>query len=297
MGTPDFSVTALDALVDAGHEIVAAYSQPPRPAGRGKKEQPSPVHLRAQSLGIPVFTPASLKSPEAQHQFAQHQADIAVVVAYGLLLPKAILEAPKHGCLNIHASLLPRWRGAAPIQRCIEAGDAETGVCIMQMDEGLDTGDVLLQESLPITATTTGGTLHDELSTLGAKLIVKTLADYEALTPQKQPEEGVTYAHKIKKEEALLDWSKPAVELERKIRAFNPYPATFFNYQGERIKVLAATAQNGNGEAGVTLDDKLLVACGEGALRLDVLQRQGKKAMKAEELLRGFGLAAEVVLA
>lgn len=288
MGTPEFSVTALNALTQAGHEILCCYSQPPRRAGRGKKETPSPVYQFALEHDIEVRTPVSLKSEQEQHAFEALNADIAVVVAYGLLLPKAILEGTAHGCLNIHASLLPRWRGAAPIQRAIEAGDKATGVAIMQMDEGLDTGDVLLEKSVPINSETTAGSLHDTLAALGAEMIVEVLANYHALTPTPQQEDGVTYAHKIKKEESLIDWSMDAVSVERKIRAFNPYPSMYFTYNNERIRILKAQPVDMQGQAGNVLDDALTIACGKGAIKPSLVQRQGKQPMKPEELLRGF---------
>ena len=292
MGTPDFSVSALKALMEAGHEIICCYSQPPRRAGRGKKETPTPVHQFAANHQIEVRTPISLKSEEEQSLFRALNADIAVVVAYGLLLPKAILEAPKNGCLNIHASLLPRWRGAAPIQRAIEAGDKQTGVAIMQMDEGLDTGNVILEKSIAIHDTTTAGLLHDELAKLGAKLIVETLSHYSELTPIKQSAQGITYAHKIKKEESLIDWSMSAKDIELKIRAFNPYPAIYFNYKGERIKILEAKVDaNMHGNAGEVLDNFLTIACGENAIKPTLVQRQGKQPMKTEDLLRGFSIS------
>lgn len=298
MGTPDFSVPALKALIDAGHEIAAVYSQPPRPAGRGHKLTPSPVHAYAESQGIDVRTPKSLRNAEAQAALAALNLDCAVVVAYGLILPKPILEAPRLGCVNIHASLLPRWRGAAPIQRAIQAGDAESGVTIMQMDEGLDTGPMLLSESVPITAETTGQSLHDALSDMGGRMIVAALdgLDTGTLKPVAQPEAGVTYAAKLTKEEALLDWTKPAAELERQIRAFDPWPGSFFLHQGERLKVLNAELAAGSGTPGTVLDDALTVACGTGALRLLRVQRPGKAAMDAGALLRGYPLPKGTIL-
>ena len=298
MGTPDFSVPALKALIEAGHEIAAVYSQPPRPAGRGQKLTPSPVHAYAQAQGIDVRTPKSLRNADAQADFAALKLDCAVVVAYGLILPKPILEAPRLGCVNIHASLLPRWRGAAPIQRAIQAGDAESGVTIMQMDEGLDTGPMLLREALPITAETTGQSLHDALSGLGGRMIVMALSGLAAgtLTAVAQPEEGVTYAAKLTREEALLDWAKPATDLERQIRAFDPWPGSFFLHRGERLKVLKAELAEGKGAPGTLLDDALTVACGEGALRLLRVQRPGKAAMEADALLRGYPLPKGTVL-
>ena len=291
MGTPEFSVPVLDALVEAGHEIVAVYCQPPRPAGRGKKLRPTPVHARAEALGLLVRHPVSLKSEEAQAEFAALKADAAVVVAYGLLLPQAILDAPKHGCLNIHASLLPRWRGAAPIHRAIMAGDAETGVCIMQMEAGLDTGPVLLREATEIGAEETTAVLHDRLSEIGAKAIVAALGQMGDLTPEPQPEEGVTYAHKIDKAEARVDWADPAQDVDRKIRGLSPFPGAFIEYQGQRIKLLASRYVDQDGPAGQLLDDALTVACGSGAVQLLRLQRAGKSAQTAEEFLRGLPLS------
>lgn len=299
MGTPDFSVPILAALLDAGHEIACVYSQPPRPAGRGHKEQPTPVHAFAASRGIPVRTPKSLKSAEAQAEFAALGLDAAVVVAYGLILPKAVLEAPRLGCLNIHASLLPRWRGAAPIQRAILAGDAESGITIMQMDEGLDTGAMLLKESVAITAATTASVLHDQLSEMGARMIVEGLAGLAEgrLTAEPQPEDGVTYAHKLAKDEGRLDWARPAAELERLVRGLNPWPGVWCELPGgERLKVLAAEPAPGKGAPGTVLDGRLAVACGEGALRLLKVQRPGKAPMAAEEMLRGFAVPAGTVL-
>lgn len=289
MGTPDFSVPALDALVDAGHEIAAVYTQPPRPAGRGKKDRPTPVHARAQALGLPVHTPKSLKTDEALATFESHKADIAVVVAYGLILPQAILDAPAQGCLNIHASLLPRWRGAAPIHRAIMAGDAETGVAIMQMEAGLDTGPVLLSKALPIADDDTTQSLHDKLSALGADLICKALDQYPSLTPTPQPDDGVTYAHKIDKSEARIDWTKPAEEIDRLIRGLSPFPGAWTEIDGERIKLLNATLATGNGAPGTHLGG-FRIACDEGAVQITEAQRQGKRPMRAEEVLRGMDL-------
>ncbi|MFZ9415049.1 MAG: methionyl-tRNA formyltransferase, partial [Alphaproteobacteria bacterium] len=269
MGTPAFAATALAAIADAGHEVACAYSQPPRPAGRGHRETRSDVHELAAARGIPVRTPARLRDPAEHAAFAALDADIAVVAAYGLILPRPVLDAPRHGCINIHASLLPRWRGAAPIQRAILAGDRETGVCIMRMEEGLDTGPVLLRAAMPIGDEATAGTLHDALAALGARLVVEALRGVAAgtLRAEPQPEAGVTYASKIAKEEARLGWTRPATELARAVRGFNPFPGAFFELGGERIRVLAARAEPGRGEPGTALDDALLVACGEGALR------------------------------
>ena len=296
MGTPDFAVPSLLALAEAGHEIVAVYSQPPRPAGRGHKERPSPVQAAAEQRGWPVRTPCTLKSEEEQAAFRALGLDVAVVAAYGLILPKVILEAPLCGCLNVHASLLPRWRGAAPIQRAILAGDTTSGITIMLMDEGLDTGAMMLQESLPITAETTGERLHDELAALGARLIVKALQGGHG-TAQPQPEEGVTYADKLRREEARLDWQRDAAALERQVRAFFPWPGAYFEVNGERIKVLAAEVTEESGPPGQVLDDSLTIACAEGALRPLRVQRAGKAPMETAALLRGFAIPSGTTLA
>jgi methionyl-tRNA formyltransferase len=296
MGTPDFSVPILAALIEAGHDVVCVYSQPPRPAGRGHKEQLTPVHAFAAARGIEVRTPKSLKGEAEQQAFAALDLDMAVVAAYGLILPKAVLDAPRHGCLNVHASLLPRWRGAAPIQRAILAGDAETGVTIMQMDVGLDTGDMLLKQSVAITGETTASVLHDQLADMGASMIVEAVARYAELEHVKQPEDGVTYASKLAKDEGRLDWSRPAVELERQVRGLNPWPGVWCELNGERLKVLAAEVATGNGAPGTALDDALTIACGDGALRLVRVQRAGKAPMGAAELLRGFAVPKGTVL-
>ncbi|SCZ70351.1 methionyl-tRNA formyltransferase [Epibacterium ulvae] len=288
MGTPDFSVPVLDALVAAGHEIAAVYCQPPRPAGRGKKDRPTPVHARAAALGFEVRHPVSVKSLKEQEAFAALNADVAVVVAYGLILPQALLDAPKFGCLNIHASLLPRWRGAAPIHRAIMAGDAETGVCIMQMEAGLDTGPVLLRDVLMIGAEETTAILHDRLSEQGSVLIVKALAQLSSLTPETQPEQGVTYAEKIDKAEAQIDWSRPAEEVDRKIRGLSPFPGAWCEIDGQRVKLLVSRLASGAGKPGTVLDETLTVACGKGAVELLRLQRAGKGAQDREVFLRGF---------
>jgi methionyl-tRNA formyltransferase len=296
MGTPDFSVPILQALVDAGHDVVASYSQPPRRSGRGKALTPTPVHAGADSLGIPVRTPVTLRDPEAQAEFAGFGAEIAVVAAYGLILPRAVLDAPTHGCLNVHASLLPRWRGAAPIQRAILAGDAATGVCIMQMEAGLDTGPVLLRDETPIDRKT-AGTLTNELSAMGARLMIATLADLAALAPEPQPDEGVTYAAKIDKAEARIDLTQDAAAVERQVRAFNPVPGAFVEIAGERIKLLSAEVlPEVSGVPGTVLDDQLTIACGDGAIRPVVLQRAGRGAMAALELLRGFSVPVGTML-
>lgn len=288
MGTPDFSVPVLDSLVAAGHEVAAVYCQPPRPAGRGKKERPSPVQVKAVKLGLEVRHPVSLKGAEEQAEFADLKADIAVVVAYGLILPQAILDAPTHGCLNIHASLLPRWRGAAPIHRAIMAGDAETGVCIMQMEAGLDTGPVLMRQQTTIEAYDTTASLHDRLSTLGASLIVDALAALPTLTPMPQPDVGVTYASKIDKDEARVDWAKSAVEVDRLIRGLSPFPGAWTEIDGERVKLLHSRPVKAKGPAGQVLDETLTIACGSGAIQPLRLQRAGKAAQDVEVFLRGW---------
>jgi methionyl-tRNA formyltransferase len=298
MGTPDFAVPILESLVEAGHQVVAAYSQPPRPAGRGHKEQLSPVHARAAHLGIPVHTPTTLRTPEAQAEFAALEADAAVVAAYGLILPRAILDAPRLGCVNVHASLLPRWRGAAPIQRAILAGDAETGVTIMRMDVGLDTGAMLLKESILLLPDATASWLHDMLAAMGARLIVSALEglDEETLKAVPQPEEGVTYAHKLSKDEGRLDWTLPAVQLERMVRALNPWPGVWFALGLERIKVLEAVVTPADGVPGTVLDDQLTIACGKYALRPVRVQRAGKAPMGVAEMLRGHAIPKGTVL-
>jgi len=297
MGTPEFSVPVLDALVAAGHDIACVYCQPPRPAGRGNKERPTPVHARAEALGLHVRHPVSLKSPvrhpgslkfsEAQDGFAALNADVAVVVAYGLILPQAVLDAPAKGCLNIHASLLPRWRGAAPIHRAIMSGDAQTGLCIMQMEAGLDTGPVLLREAVDISPHDTTGTLHDRLSVLGARLIVNALDRLGTLDPIPQSEDGVTYAAKVDKGEAAIDWMRPATEVDRQIRGLSPFPGAWTLLGKDRIKLLNARLTDGSGPPGTTLDDALTIACGQGAVQITRAQRAGKGAQDAEVFLRG----------
>jgi methionyl-tRNA formyltransferase len=300
MGTPDFAVPALAALIEAGHDIASVYSQPPRPAGRGHKLQPSPVHLFAESRSLAVRTPASLQSPDVQADFVALGVDAAVVVAYGLILPKAILATPRLGCLNIHASLLPRWRGAAPIQRAILAGDAETGITIMQMDEGLDTGPMLLQECVPITSSDTGETLHDRLAETGARLILEALDGLAAgrLKAVAQPAKGVTYAAKLTRDEARLDWRKPAAALERQVRAFDPWPGAWLEIAGERVRVLQARVGGAcKAMPGSVRPGSLVVACGDGVgLELLQVQRAGRKVMSAAEFLRGFPLPPGTVL-
>jgi methionyl-tRNA formyltransferase len=297
MGTPDFAVPTLMEILAAGHEVVAVYSQPPRAAGRGLEPRRSPVHAYAESSGIRVLTPTTLKSPEEQEAFRQHRADVGVVVAYGLLLPKPILEAPEAGCLNLHASALPRWRGAAPIQRAIMAGDRETAVMVMRMDEGLDTGPICLAEHVPIGANTTAGELHDELSRIGASLMVRALAALErgSLEAVPQPGQGVTYAAKIRNDEARIDFSRDASAVHNQIRGLSPRPGAWFEagpeQRHERIKVLRSELAAGQGAPGEALDDALLIACGTGAVRLLELQRAGKKPMSADAFLRGFRIA------
>ncbi len=293
MGTPDFAAEALAALAPA-HEIVCVYSQPPRPAGRGYKLTPSPVHALAEKLGLPVRTPTSLKTPEAQTEFAALAADVAVVAAYGLILPQAVLDAPRLGCVNIHASLLPRWRGAAPIQRAIMAGDAATGITLMQMDAGLDTGAMLARESLPIGPADTAASLHDALAALGARMIGPLLADLAAgrAKAEPQPADGVTYAKKIDKAEARVDWTRPAAEVSAQVRGLSPFPGAWCELAGERVKILNAAAIPGAGEPGTALDDQLAVACGGGAVRLTLLQRAGAKAADAAAFLNGRAVPA-----
>jgi len=293
MGTPDFSVPILTALIDAGHEVVCVYSQPPRKSGRGQKINLTPVHAYAESQGVEVRTPLTLKEEEDQQAFSDLNADCAIVAAYGLLLPQAILDAPKYGCLNAHASILPRWRGAAPIQRAIEAGDDVSGVTIMQMDIGLDTGDMLLVQPVPITTSTTGENLHDALSMESARLTLEALRAVSGgyTKPQKQPDEGVTYAKKLDKKESQINWSENAQDIERRIRAFTPWPGTWFAMGKDRIKVIEAELVDMNGETGTRLDtDGLVIACAEGALKLNIVQRSGKGVTDAQSFLRGFDI-------
>jgi methionyl-tRNA formyltransferase len=298
MGTPEFSVSVLDAVVAAGHEVVAVYSQPPRPAGRGMAEVKSPVHRRADTLGIPVRTPLNFKSDEDRTAFAALDADAAVVVAYGLLLPKAVLEATRLGCFNVHASKLPRWRGAAPIQRAIMAGDTVTAVDVMRMEQGLDTGPVCLGRDVAIPADMTAGQLHDALSAAGAALMVEALAKLEAGTLQcvPQPSEGATYAAKIDKSETRIDFSRTAKEVADHIRGLSPFPGAWFEIaiggKPERIKVLSAAVTSGSGEPGTLVDDQLTIACGSGAIRVEKLQRAGKQPMAATDFLRGARIPA-----
>lgn len=286
MGSPEFSVGALKALAAAGHEIVAVYSQPPRPKGRGQGIEKTAVHLAAEEMGYPVFTPASLKPEEEVARFQSFQADVAVVAAYGLILRRNILEAPRMGCINIHASLLPRWRGAAPIQRAIESGDTESGITTMQMDIGLDTGPMLLIETTPITAADTAQTLHDKLAEIGARLIVKTLAEMPA--PITQPEDGITYAHKLTKEESQIDWTQSAEAIERKLRAMTPWPGLSLEYKGERFRVHKAEITDQSGEPGTIIAAPFVVACGDKALRITEIQRAGKNKQPIDVFCLGF---------
>ena len=293
-GTPEFAAQALQAIVAAGHEVPLVLTQPDRPAGRGMSLQPSPVKRLALERGLEVFQPLTLKDAQAQARIAQIAADVMVVAAYGLILPQAVLDLPHYGCLNIHASLLPRWRGAAPIQRALLAGDAETGVCIMQMEAGLDTGPVLLRQAIPIAATDNAATLHDRLAALGAELIVAAL-DRLPLPAEAQPSAGVTYAHKIEKTEALIDWGRDARELDRHIRAFNPFPGAQARFGGQTVKLWQATPVAGSGEIGQILAvdrDRIVVACGSGALALSELQKAGGKCLPVRDFLAGHPLKA-----
>ncbi len=298
MGAPDFAVPVLDALIAAGHEIAAVYTQPPRPAGRGKKSRPTPVQARAEALGLEVRTPLNFRDPTDREAFAALDADAAVVVAYGLILPEAVLEATRLGAWNLHASLLPRWRGAAPIQRAVMAGDARTGVCAMRMEKGLDTGPVARRAEIEIGRGETAGDLHDRLAAMGAPLMVEALKEIEAgtavLVPQ--PEEGVTYASKIEKSEARIDWSRPAEEIDRQVWGLSPFPGAWTEIGGERVKILLGWPLPGEGKPGEALDDRLLVATGEGALRLLRLQRAGRGPMEAADFLRGFAVPSGTVL-
>ncbi|GBR69779.1 methionyl-tRNA formyltransferase [Gluconobacter kanchanaburiensis] len=289
MGTPDFSVSALHALLAAGHDVVAVYTQPPRPAGRGKALRRSPVHEAAEAAGIEVRTPSRVRRDTAEHAaFAALNADAAVVAAYGLILPKEMLDAPRLGCLNIHASLLPRWRGASPIQSAILAGDSQSGVSIMQMDEGLDTGAVLLEEATPISATDTASTLHDRLSEIGGRLVVRALAEHP--TPVPQPSEGVTYAERLTREDGRIDWRRSATEIDRQIRGLTPWPGAFTTLDGVVLKIGTATPLPGTAAAispGTTIDDALTIACGTGAIRIERVQKPGRSMISAADFLRG----------
>lgn len=297
MGTPDFALCALEKLYEK-HEIVCVYTRAPKEAGRGQKLIKSPVHIFAEEHGIEIRTPKTLRNEDEQKKFAALDADISIVAAYGLILPKAVIEAFPHKCVNIHASLLPRWRGAAPIQRCIEAGDKKSGITIMQIVEALDAGDMYLQGEVPITETTTGGELHDKMAQLGGELILKYLDNIENIAPIKQDESLTCYAAKIEKEESLLDFSKDALTITRKIRAFNPFPAMFFEYESERFKVFEAKMCDMSGACGEILEgkSKLIIACKDKALEITKIQRQGKKAMPTSELLLGFSFEKGKIL-
>jgi methionyl-tRNA formyltransferase len=305
MGTPAFAATILGALIEAGHSILAVYTQPPRAAGRGHRPRPSPVQLLAAQHRLTVRSPVSLRPPDTEAEFRALGADVAVVAAYGLILPRAILAAPRLGCVNVHASLLPRWRGAAPIQRALLAGDSETGITIMQMEEGLDTGPILLQKAVPIVPDTTAGGLSAELAGLGARLVVEALDKIArgALAPRPQPPAGVTYAHKIGREDGRLDWRRPAATLERQVQALDPWPGAFFESpglraEGERIRVLSAVAlpQESTNAPGTVLDNELSIACGVGVLRPLRLQRPGRAPLDASAFLRGYPIAAGTAL-
>ena len=296
MGSPEFAVPALNALVEAGHEVVAVYCQPPRPAGRGKADRQTAVQKRAEQLGLEVRTPRTLRNADEQARFAALSADLAVVAAYGLILPKPILDAPRMGCVNIHASLLPRWRGAAPIQRAILAGDAVSGVTIMQMEEGLDTGPMLLTRKLPLDRKN-AGEVTEEMASLGAEALIEWLADPTSFRPQPQPGDGATYAAKIDKAEARIDWRRSASEIERQVCAFAPAPGAWFEANAERIKLLdAIAAEDASGQPGEVLDDCLSIAAAEGYIRPLKVQRAGRGAMTAGELLRGFAIPQGTVL-
>jgi methionyl-tRNA formyltransferase len=295
MGSPEFSVPVLEALVVAGHDIAAVYCQPPRPAGRGKNDRVTPVQARAEALGLPVRHPVTLKTPQAQAEFAALNAEVAVVVAYGLILPQAVLDAPARGCLNIHASLLPRWRGAAPIHRAIMAGDGETGICIMAMEAGLDTGPVLLRARTPIGAEETTAQLHDRLSAMGAVAIVEALDRLDDLVPEPQPGEGVTYAHKIAKAEAWIDWAAPAQVVDRKIRGLSPFPGAWTTLAGKRLKLLSSRVVAGQGAPGMVLAG-LTLACGDGAVQVGQVQAEGRGRQDAESFLRGTPIAPGTIL-
>jgi methionyl-tRNA formyltransferase len=298
LGTPDFAVAALKALMTTPHEVVMVYAQPPAPRGRGQDLRPSPVQACAEAAGIPVRTPASMRDPAEIEAFAALNLDLAVVAAFGQILPGAVLDAPRLGSINLHASLLPRWRGAAPIQRAIMAGDRQTGLCVMQMTEGLDEGPVLLSGALRVDALETAGTLHDRLADLGARLVVEAVRGLEqgGLTPTPQPEDGVTYAKKIRPKEARIDWSKPAEDVDRRIRGLSPFPGAWFMAPSDkgpvRVKALLSRAEDAEGDAGTVLDDELLIACGSGSVRLLRAQREGRAAQDAQTFLRGFRLPA-----
>lgn len=299
MGTPAFSVSILEALCRHDYDVVAVYSQPPRPSGRGYAVTKSPVHIFADSQGIPVETPKSLRNAESQEKFKAYGADLAIVVAYGLILPLPILQAPRLGCMNIHASLLPRWRGAAPIQRAIMAGDVETGITLMQMDEGLDTGPMLAMAPVSITATTTASSLHDQLSQVGAELLIETLPHFLVgdCVPTVQPSEGITYAHKLTKTEGIIDWQQPAEVIERQIRALTPWPGVYFTHLNQPLKVTAAVTTSGVGQPGEVLDEQLTIACGRGtALQIQSIQKPGGKTLASADFLRGYPLPQGTLL-
>lgn len=302
MGTPDFAVPTLSEIVSRGHDVVAVYTQPPRPAGRGQQDRKSPVHVAAEGFGIPVFHPKNFKQEDDRAFFATHEADVGVVVAYGLLLPEAILSAPRLGCLNLHGSYLPRWRGAAPIQRAIMAGDTQTAAMVMQMDIGLDTGPIGLAEEIGISESMTAGELHDDMMRRGADLMGRALAALErdSLDFVPQPDEGVTYAKKIEKAEARINWAQPAKTVHDHIRGLSPFPGAWFEItlkdKPVRIKVIRAAIVEGEGEAGTVLDDQLTIACQSGAMRLKRVQREGKGAMDAADFLRGTGDLAGIRL-
>jgi methionyl-tRNA formyltransferase len=289
MGTPEFAVPTLDALIAAGHEIAAVYCQPPRPAGRGKALRPSPVQASAQAAGLEVRTPLTLRDPDAQAAFAALDPDLVVVAAYGLILPEPVLSAPRHGCLNVHASLLPRWRGAAPIQRAILAGDARTGITIMGMEKGLDTGPIYAVRETEVDRKT-AGELTGELAAIGAAMMTEVIERLPDIQPTPQPEDGVTYAAKVDKAEARLDFTAAAEAVERQVRAFNPVPGAWFEWNGERLKLLAADIADASGSPGTVLDDRLTIACGQGAIVPTLVQRAGRAAMTSSELLRGFAI-------
>ena len=298
MGTPDFSVPIISTLMASGHEVICVYTQPPRQIGRGQKKQKTPIHIKADHFGITVRTPENFSSKKEQDAFASLNLDCAVVVAYGLILPNAILNSPKFGCINIHASLLTRWRGPAPIQRAILARDMESGITIMQMNEGLDTGEILMTGQVDITSETTGESLHNDLSRIGCDLIIKALAGLSGGTIKStpQPENGITYARKLERIEGRIDWTQSAIYVERLIRAFTPWPGAWFEVAGKRIKVLSAQVVNVNGVPGTVVDDKLTISCSVGGLQIETVQRAGKSVMGASEFLRGFNLPIGTIL-
>ena len=299
MGTPSFSIPTLQTLIESRHQVVAVYSQPPRPSGRGHHIQKSAIHQIGETHSIPIFTPTSLKGAEEQATFASHKADLAVVIAYGLILPQVILDTPRLGCLNVHASLLPRWRGAAPIHRAIEAGDTETGITIMKMEAGLDTGPMLLKKSIPISPVTTAIDLHEALAAMGGPLLLEALEGFVSgtLHSTPQPSQGVTYAEKLTRDEGQINWDMPAETWLRKIHAFTPWPGVWFEHEGQRIKVLAAEViSDAKGAAGTILDDQLTIACSTGALRLTKLQRPGSSPLEMKPFLNGYPLPKGTIL-